>query len=172
MFEIESWSKSEVHSVSRELLFSLNYMWFLMEDWIGKNCPEKVDSNDFQKLSEAFGAYEAQRLDNTIDKKITGLDRVMQFLKYSHWSAFEDIELTKLSDKSLRMRTIGCTAQKAAKKRGMDCYDCSKGSLRIRKGFFGRIDSTAQVVRIFTPPDKKPSEIPERVSCEWIISIK
>jgi hypothetical protein len=36
-----------------------------MEQWIRRNCPEKVDSDDFQKLSEEFGAYEAQRLDKT-----------------------------------------------------------------------------------------------------------
>lgn len=49
-------------------------------------------------------------------KRIIGLDRVTQFLKHSHELTFEDIEQTKLSDNSIRMRTIGCTAQKAVKK--------------------------------------------------------
>lgn len=51
---------------------------------------------------------------------------MIQFLEHSHKSAFEDIELTKLSDNSIQMRTIGCTAQKAAKKRGMGYYNCGR----------------------------------------------
>ena len=67
MFEIESWSKERVHTVMRELLFSFNYMWFLMEEWMKQNCPEKVDREDFQKLSEDFGAYEYDGKDDYPD---------------------------------------------------------------------------------------------------------
>jgi hypothetical protein len=172
MLEIENWSKEQVHTVMRELLFSFNYMWFLMEEWMKRNCPEKLESEDFQKLSEDFGSYEAQRLEKTVDETSKDVDRLVQFLKHSHWCVFEDIELTKLSDKRLRMRTLGCSAQKAAKKWGMDHYDCAKSALRLRKGFFARIDPTAQVAPAFTPPDQKPAGTPSEVTCEWIISIE
>jgi hypothetical protein len=62
MLETENWSKERVYTVMRELLFSFNYMWFLMEDWIKQNCPEKINSEDLQKVSEIFGSYEAKRL--------------------------------------------------------------------------------------------------------------
>jgi transcription termination factor NusB len=172
MLEIENWSKERVYTVMRELLFSFNYMWFLMEDWIKQNCPEKINSKDLQKVSETFGTYEAKRLEKTVNEKKEGIDRLIQFLDHSHWRVFEDIDLTKLSDRQLRMRTFGCTAQKAAKKWGMECYNCSEPGFRLRQGFFAQINPTAQVTRIYTPPDERPTEIPKEVSCEWRISIQ
>lgn len=172
MHEIENWSKEKVHSVSMELLYSFNFMWFLMEDWAKRNCPEKMGSDDYWNLFQTFGSYEAQRLEKTIEPALTGTDRILQFLRHSHWSAFENLELTRISNESIRMRTIGCTAQKAAKKWGMEYHDCSKTGLMLRSGFFKRIDPTAEVVRIFTPPDQRPPEAPEEISCEWAISVK
>ena len=151
MFDLDNWSKEKVHSVSLEVMYSFNYMWFLLDDWMKKNCPEKAGSEEFLKLNGDFGAYEAHRLHKTVDPALTGVERMIQFLRHSHWAAFEDLELTKLSDKSLRMRTLGCTTQKAAKKWGMECYECGQGALILRQGFFGRIDPTAEVVRVFTP---------------------
>ncbi len=172
MFDIENWSKAKVHSVSLELLYSFNYMWFLMDAWMKEHCPDKAGSDEFMKLNGDFGAYEAHRLEKTVEKEMTGLDRIIQFLRHSHWSAFENLELTKLSDKRLRTRTIGCTTQKAAKKWGRDYYDCSRGATVLRQGFFSRIDPTAEVVRVFTPPDQKLPGTSDDVSCEWIITIK
>ncbi len=172
MLEIENWNKERVHAVMRELLFSFNYMWFLMEDWIKQNCPDKINDEGLQKLSEIFGGYEAKRLEKTIDEKKEGIDRIIQFLDHSHWRVFEDIDLTRISDRQLRMRTLRCSAQKAAKKWGMDCYNCSTPAARIRRGFFEKINPTAQVTRIFTPPDQRPAGVPEEVSCEWRITIE
>lgn len=171
MLEIEDWSKERVHAVMQELLYSFNYMWFLMEQWITQNCPDRIESEEFQKLAETFGAYEAKRLEKTVDPDIRGVDRLIAFLKHSHWSAFEDLELTKLSDEQLRMRTRNCTAQKAAQKWGMDYYDCGRAGLRLRSGFFSRIHPGAEVRRVFTPPDEKPADAPTEASCEWVISI-
>jgi hypothetical protein len=171
MLPIENWNKERVHTVMRELLFSFNYMWFIMEDWVKRNCPEMIDSEDFQKLSDEFGRYEAHRLEKTVEASSTGVDRLVQFVHHSHWCVFEEIELAKLSDKRLRMRTLGCTAQKAAQKWGMPHYDCSRSALRLRRGFFGRVDPTARVERVFSPPDEKPAGTPDDASCEWIITI-
>ena len=49
----------------REVLFSFNYMWFLMYEWAKKNCTEKIEGEEFQNLSEEFGRYEAQRLEKS-----------------------------------------------------------------------------------------------------------
>jgi hypothetical protein len=171
MLDIDNRSKEQVYTVMRELLYSFNFMWFLMEDWIKKNCPEKIDSEDLKQLSETFGAYEARRLEKTMSEKKKGIDRLIQFIDHSHWRIFEDLDLAKLSETELRMRTLGCTAQKAARKWGMDCYNCSAPALRLRQGFFSQIDPSAQVTRIYTPPDKRPAKTPDAASCEWRISI-
>jgi hypothetical protein len=172
MLEIENWSKEQVYRVMQELLYSFNYMWFLMEDWIQTHCPEKADSEAFHKMSEDFGAYQAKRLEKTIESPAEGIDRLVQFLRHSHWFAFEDIELERVSDRELRMRTRNCTAQKAAKKWGMECYDCSRAGLRLRQGFFARVNPTAHVTRIHTPPDERPADFPADRSCEWRITIE
>lgn len=171
MFQIQDWSKQQVHDVMQELLYSLNYMWFLMEDWIKQQCPEKLDTEEFHQLSEAFGSYEAKRLEKTIDPTAKGLDRLAAFLKHSHWCAFEDIDLTRLSERELLMQTRNCTAQKAARKWGMDCYDCSQTGLRLRRGFLRQINPEAAVQRIYTPPEPRPENLPEEISCQWKISI-
>jgi len=171
MFEIDHWSKDHLHKVTRELLFSFNYMWFLMEGWIKEHCPEKAESDEFLKLSEDFGAYEAGRLQRVVEEDAGGVDRLVEFLKRSHWCAFEDIEMTKISDRELIMRTIGCTAQKAVKKWGMEYYACGRGGLVLREGFFRKLTPRARVTRIFTPPDSRPEGTPDKVSCEWRICI-
>ncbi len=171
MFAIEDWSKEKVHSVMREVLFSFNYMWFLMEAWARQNCPEKAQGEDFMRLNDEFGRHQAQRLGKVVDDKLTGVARLVAFVRHSHWCAFEEIELTPLSDQRLRMRTIGCTAQKAARKWGMSHYDCGQSGLRLRTGFFKEVIPTAQVERIFTPPEEKPAGAPDQAACEWIITI-
>ena len=171
MFAIEDWSKERVHTVMREVLFSLNYMWFLMEAWAKQNCPEKAQGEEFQRLSDEFGRYQAQRLEKVVDAKLTGVPRLAAFVRHSHWCAFEEIELTPLSDHSLRMRTLGCTAQKAAQKWGLSHYDCGQSGLRLRTAFFRGVIPTAQVERVFTPPDEKPAGSPCEAACEWIITI-
>ena len=171
MFAIEDWSKERVHDVMREVLFSFNYMWFLMEEWAKKNCPEKVQGESFQSLSEEFGRYEAQRLERVVDDKLSGVDRLVAFVRCSHWCAFEDIELTAISKHGLRMRTLGCTAQKAARKWGLSHYDCGQTGLRLREAFFSRVIPTATVERVFTPPDDRPAGAPPDAACEWMISI-
>ncbi|MFW6334395.1 MAG: DUF6125 family protein [Desulfosalsimonas sp.] len=171
MLEIKNMTKQQVHDVMQELLYSFNFMWFLMEEWIRTNCPEKSETEEFRQLAETFGSYEAKRLEKTVDPELQGVDRLTAFLKHSHWCAFENIEITTLSGSQLRMRTLNCTAQKAAKKWGHEFYDCSESGLRLRESFFSRADPRASVRRVFTPPQEKPEDAPEEASCEWIISL-
>lgn len=171
MFDIDDWSKEKVHDVMHEVLFSFNYMWFLMESWAKEHCPEKADSEAFLKLSDEFGRYQAQRLEKVVDGGLTGVDRLAEFVRHSHWCAFEEIELTPLSEERLRMRTLGCTAQKAARKWGVSHYDCGQTGLRLRASFFSRVIPTAQVERVFTPPDDRPQGAPAEAACEWLITV-
>jgi len=172
MLQIDQLSKDQVYSIMLELLYTLNYGWFLMEEWIKKNCPEKVGGEDFLNMLEQFGGYEAKRLEKTIQSKREGVDRLIQFLEHSHWCAFEQIEIMKLSDTRMRMRTLNCTSQKAAKKWGSDFYECGPSALKIRSGFFGWINPRARVTSVFMPPQKAGEGIPSNVSCEWLISIE
>jgi len=93
-------------------------------------------------------------------------------LKYSHWAIFEHIEIAELTANSFRMRTLDCSAQRAAKRWGLDYYDCAIGGLRIRRGFLKGINPKAKVQRIFTPPEAGPEDRSAIASCEWLISLE
>ncbi len=173
MLNLENFSKDQLHKVMLELLFSFNYMSILMEDWVKQHCPEKMITEDFKQIYEVFAVFEAQRVEKTLPqtKHTDALDRMIQFIHHSHWCAFEDIELEKLADNQLRMRTRDCSACRAVKRLGIELTDCSNTGLRIRQSFFSYVSPGAQVTRIFSPPDEKTEERPGNISCEWLISI-
>jgi hypothetical protein len=172
MFPVEEWSKEQVYSVMRELLYSFNYTWFLAEEWIKRNCGPKQARDGMLYLAGEFGTYEAKRLSKTIPEDLKGIDRMIRYLSHSHWAAFEDIEIKRVSENSFVMATLGCTSQKAAVKWGLGRYDCSEVALKLRKSFFQSIDSRAQVVKIFTPPSSAVDGFAPSTSCAWLISLE
>jgi len=171
LLNIGELSKDSVYEVMWELLYSFNYAWFLMDDWIKKNHPDDVNNKDLMGLAEEFGAYEAKRLSRVLDTSDRGIERLIHFLNHSHWAIFEEIGSEKISEMSFTMKTFDCSTQRAAKKWGMEYYDCSEQGCRIREGFFREIHPDARVERIFTPPDKRMDGIEERISCEWLITL-
>jgi hypothetical protein len=172
VLEIEGLSKDTVYNVMRELLYSFNYMWFLFEEVVKRTHPEELESEEFLRLNEEFGSYEAKRLSRVIDISAGGIDALIQLLKHSHWAVFENIEIKRITKKSFQMRTIECSTQKAAKRWGMEYRACGPTGSLIRIGFFKRVNEKVKVQRIFTPPEMRPEGTPKNVSCEWLISIE
>lgn len=171
MINIERLSKDEVYNIMSELLYSFNYVWFMFEKFVKNKYPDAFESEEFLKLNEEFGAYEAKRVANALGISTGGIDNLIQLVKHSHWAVFENIEITKLTGNSFRMRTIECSTQKAARRWGMEYYDCGHTGFFARKGFYQYLNKNAKVQRIFTPPETNPEGTPENVSCEWLISI-
>ena len=50
MLEIEGLSKGAVYDVMRELLYSFNYMWFRVEEWVRRRYPEEFEGEEFPGL--------------------------------------------------------------------------------------------------------------------------
>ncbi|MCX7982442.1 MAG: DUF6125 family protein [Syntrophales bacterium] len=171
MFPIEEWSKDHLYMTMRELLYSFNFMWFLTEEWVKKNCPPQQAKEGMLYLAGEFGAYEARRLSKILPKDLSGIDKLITFLNHSHWCAFEDIIIEKKSDISFIMATKGCSSQKAAQRWGLSHYDCTEGALRLRTAFFTHIDPRAQVDKLFTPPSPPADGFDSAVSCAWLISL-
>jgi len=172
MMEIDRLSKDDAYGVMRELLYAFNMMWFLSDEWVKKYCPEKHNNEDYLAMLEKFGAYEAKRLAHVLDISKRNCDTFVKFLKHSHWAVFEDVEIEKVSATSFTMQTIDCSTQRAAKKWGMEYYDCGHTGCLIRKGFFGAIHSDVKVARLFTPPDQRPEGVSAQVSCKWRVAIE
>ncbi len=172
MLEIRRLSKETVYAVMADTLYSLNYGWIKLEDLLLTKYPEARESQEYLKLNEDVGSYEAKRLLSTLRLSGAGIDLLIELLKYSHWAVFENIQTEKLTAKSFKMRTIDCSAQKAAKRRGAKYYDCRVAATAIRNGFYEAANKNAKVKCIFTPAEIRPEGCPEHVSCEWIISIE
>ncbi len=78
MFEIKDWSKDHVYEVMRELLYSFNYMWFVVEGWVKNTSPEELKADAFLDFSEQFGSYEVLRLAKVLDPPEGEIDRFMR----------------------------------------------------------------------------------------------
>ena len=176
MIDIEHMDKKAVHDVMLDLLYSINVGWYklnthLKEIYLSLNI-DSESNKDLIQVSEDLGHYEAKKLRKTLDIKGTDIDSMMKVLKHSHWFAFEDMQVEKLTDKCIRMRTIDCSTQRAMKEMGGASYDCTGPRNRaVRRGFFTEINSSAKVKRIFAPPEPVPATAGGNISCEWEISI-
>ena len=176
MIDIEHMDKEAVYDVMLDLLYSINVGWFKLETHL-KEVYSALNRNSelnqlMVQINSDFGRYQAKRLRETLSIQTTDIDSLIGILQHSHWFLFENIEVEKLTDKCFRMRTINCTTQSAAKKRGNTHYDCTTGANQAcRKGFFSEINRSAEVKRIFAPPESGPIITEGNISCEWEISI-
>ncbi|MEM2975659.1 MAG: DUF6125 family protein [Candidatus Bathyarchaeia archaeon] len=167
-------SKHELFEVLKNMVLVYSSSWFKSE-WIAvkKFGIENFQGKEFSELFKEFGAREAKIL---VERSIvTGkdADSIIKALKLSHWALFENITLKKLSVNMVRMRTIGCSRQKYAIKKLGAPYPCRDIGFpyESRLGFVKTINPSAEVERIYCPPDERPIRLPENVSCEWIIRI-
>jgi hypothetical protein len=172
MLNIRAIKKDTLHAVMLQQLYALNYMWLRFEGFIQQKAPEAYMSEEYYQLYEDYGSEEARRLVKAFGFPREEIKDLARFLKYSHWAVFENIEIAELTADSFRMRTLDCSAQRIAKRWGLEYYDCGAGGLRIRNGFYKRINPRAKVQRIFTPPEARPEDRPVTASCEWLISLE
>jgi len=172
MLDIGAIKKDTLYDVMLQQMYSLNYVWMRFEGFIQQKAPEAYRSEEYYQLFEDYGSEEARRLLKALGFPTQEVKEVAEYLKYSHWAVFENIEITGFTANSFGMRTLDCSAQRAAKRWGLDYYDCRAGGLRIRNGFFKGINPKARIQRIFSPPEARPEGRPATASCEWLISLK
>jgi hypothetical protein len=172
MLNIRAIKKDTLHAIMLQQLYALNYMWIRLEYFIREKAPEVYGGEEYYQLFEDYGSEEARRLVKTLGFPREEIKDLTKFLQYSHWAIFEDISIAELAANSFRMRTLDCSAQSAAKRWGMEYYDCRTGGLRIRSGFFKGINPEAKVQRIFSPPEARPEGRRAIVSCEWLVSLE
>jgi hypothetical protein len=172
MLSIGAMRKDNLYNVMLQQMYSLNYVWMRIEGLVQHRAPEVYGSDEYYQLFEDYGSEEARRLIKALHLPRKEIKDLAGFLKYSHWAIFENIEIAGLTAESFLMRTLDCSAQRAAKRRGLDYYDCGAGGLRIRNGFFKGINPRARVERVFTPPEARPEGTSAVASCEWLISLE
>ncbi len=172
MLDISALQKDTLHNVMLQQMYSLNHMWLMLELYIAEKAPQDYGTDEYYRLYEDYGSHEARRLVRSLGLPVGTIEDLADYLRHSHWAIFETIEITELSATSLRMRTRDCTAQKAARKWGLDHYDCGIGGLRIRTGFFGALNAGSTVQRVYAPGGQRPESVPPEVSCEWLVSLE
>jgi hypothetical protein len=167
-------SKDELFAVMKNLVYTFNWGWLKSERLAIERCGlEAFLGEEFTRVFRQFGSKQAKKLVKLSIISGTNLDSIIKGLQLSHWALFEKIELEKLSENTVRMRTIDCSLQQdSRRKRGTE-YPCNYlgFSSESRRGFVQTINPRAKVKCIYSPPNSRPKNIPENVSCEWIISI-
>ena len=172
MLDIRVIKKDTLYNIMLQQMYSLNYVWMRIEGLIQQRAPEVYGGDEYYQLFEDYGSEEARRLLKALGFPREGIRDMARFLRYSHWAIFENIEIAGLTADSFIMRTLDCSAQRAARRWGLDYYDCGAGGLRIRSGFFKGINPGARVHRVFTPPEAGPEGSPAIASCQWLISLE
>ena len=172
MLNIRVVKKDTLYNIMLQQMYSLNYVWMRIEGLIQQRAPEVYGGEEYYQLFEDYGSEEARRLLKALGFPREGIRDMARFLRYSHWAIFENIEIAGLTADSFIMRTLDCSAQRAARRWGLDYYDCGAGGLRIRSGFFKGINPGARVQRVFTPPEAGPEGSPAIASCQWLISLE
>src|SRR4030042_6725247 len=133
MLNIRTMRRDTLHTVMLQQLYARNYMWLRFEGFIQQKAPEAYMGEEYYQLYEDYGSEEARRLVKAFGFPREEIKDLVKFLKYSHWAVFERIEIAELTANSFRMRTLDCSAQRAAKRWGLEYYDCGAGGVRIRK---------------------------------------
>jgi hypothetical protein len=171
----ERLSKHELFQVLKNMVQVYSSAWFKSE-WIavknfGFNC---FQDSEFAELFKEFGAKEAKILVELSIVSGKNADSIIKALNLSHWALFENITLEKLSEHTIRMRTINCSRQSYTMKKFGKAYPCKVVGFphESRLGFVKAINSSAEVWCVFCPPDPRPGSVPLEVSCEWIINIR
>jgi hypothetical protein len=172
MLNIRAVKKDVLYNVMLQQMYALNYVWMRLEGLMQQKAPEVYGREEYYQIYEAYGSEEARRLVKALGFPREEIKDLARFLRYSHWAIFENIEIAELTGNSFRMRTLNCSAQRAAKRWGLDYYDCAAGGLRIRYGFYNGVNPKAKVQRIFTPPEVGSEGRPAIVSCEWLVSLE
>lgn len=172
MQDVRALPKDTLYDVMLQQMYSLSHMWLRLEFYIAEKAPRDYRTDEYYRLYENYGSQEARRLARTLRLPRHDIKDLSEYLRHSHWAIFENIEISELTPTSFRMRTLGCTVQKAATKWGMEHYDCGAGGLRVRTGFFKELNSKVRVQRVFAPGEQRPGGTPPDVSCEWLISIE
>ena len=167
-------SKDELFEVMKNLAYTFNWGWLKSERLaIEKYGLDVFLSEEFLELFREFGSKQSRRLVQLSIISGTDMDSIIRGLQLSHWGLFENVKLDKLSQNVVRMRTIECSLQAYTKRKLGTEYPCRNlhFALQSRKGFVKAINPKTEVKCNFSPPDTRPKNVPQNVSCEWIITI-
>lgn len=167
-------SRDELFAVMKNMVYTFNWAWLKSEREVIEEygLDPAVLGEQFIELFREFGSRQSRKLVKLSIVSGTNSDSVIKALQLSHCSLFENVELNKLSHNIVRMRTIDCSLQRnSITKWGMK-HPCKNlhFSLEWRTGFVREINPRAEVKCSYCPPDPRPENVPENVSCEWIIS--
>ncbi|MDY6879208.1 MAG: DUF6125 family protein [Desulfatiglans sp.] len=87
------------------------------------------------------------------------------------WGRVGASEYIQISDKELELRFINCHPQTSRKARGQAIFPCKEMEKAELAALFGTLNSKARIECVFSPPDNRPAEVNEDVSCAWKVIV-
>ena len=169
---IETLEKEEL----RELLEIHGGLWLTIDGlWIQAIEREYGTEKCRQIYTGIFGQY-----------AIIEARRIMRFLGIQEGTATVDdyvaargmiskavkCEYDRISDKETIMSIINCRPQQARKEKGQPVFPCKSIEFADLVASLKQSNPKLKGECLFCPPDERPADLPERVSCRWKVTLE
>lgn len=79
---------------------------------------------------------------------------------------------SKISDKEALISFLNCRPQQARAERGQAIFPCREMELAGMSSFFRELNQKTRVECLYCPPDTRPKDLPQAVSCQFKLTIK
>lgn len=158
----------------RELLGIENRLWLTIDGlWIQaverelgtEKCLEM-----YTKIMEQNGAIEARRLLRFLGIPQGNAKIEEVITARGIFGGGVESEYKWISDKEVILDLYNCRPQEGRKEKGQSIFPCKAMELAHLTAFTKQCNPKLKIECLFCPPDERPADLPEKVSCRWKIT--
>lgn len=167
---VETLGKEEL----RELLEVVGRLWLTIDGlWI-QSVERELGTEKclemYTKIMEQNGAIEARRIGRFlgIAQEKAKIEDVIT--ARGLFGGGVETEPRWISDKEVILDLYNCRPQQARKEKGQSIFPCKTMELAHLSAFTRQLNPKLKVECLFCPPDERPADLPEKVSCRWKIT--
>jgi hypothetical protein len=153
------------------LLLTIDGMWI---QEVERRYGTEICLQIYTDVMARYGVIEARRISKFLNINPGNLDIPTMIAAYNTlpWGRVGPVEYEQVKDKEVEIRIIDCHPQAARRARGQPMFPCQQLEKAELESFFKYLNPKVKVDCIFCPPDHRPADVPERVSCCWKVVIE
>ena len=147
-----------------------------------------IDGLWIQAVEKAYGTEVCLRMYTSVMEQFQRISarRIARFLgipqgKASLSSMLEAHKITgggveaayaKTSDREAVVSFLNCRPQQGRIEKGQAIFPCKEMELAGMSSFFEELNPKARVDCLYCPPNTRPKDLPQAVSCQWKLTIR
>lgn len=173
-FPIDKLGKKDMRvllDIYSKLTLTIDGMWI---QEVERKYGTSVCVDIYTDVMAGYGAIQARRISKFLDITPGNADIPTMIAAHNTlpWGRVVEIEYEKLSDKEMEIRFINCHPQNARKARGQSIFPCKGMENAELESFFKCLNPKVRVDCKFAPPENRPVDVPDTVSCCWKVTIE